>query len=99
MILAVKQYFKKKKVLVLRSINNASSIKFRFCNLHNSKMLYLLTQDSMQNRKFRPFFICNCSRGDGVRNNMTQKCAMMKNSDYKVKYERSKNARIRGDML
>ena len=89
MMPAVKQYFEEKRVLALRSLNNASTTKFRFYDLHDGKMLYLLTQHSMWNRMYNPFLLCTCSRGDGVKNNKTHKCRMLTNNDYKVLYERS----------
>ena len=41
-------------------------------DLHDGKMLYLLTQHSLYNRRYHPFLLCDCSRGAGVMNNNHQ---------------------------
>ena len=38
-------------------------------NIHDGKMLYILTQHSLYNRLHHPFLLCSCQRGDGVKNN------------------------------
>ena len=42
--------------------------KFSYYELHDGKMLYLLTQHSLFNRKHFPFLLCTCGRGEGVLN-------------------------------
>ena len=44
-------------------IPNTNIIYFE---LHDGKMLYLLTQHSLFNRKHFPFLLCKCQRGQGV---------------------------------
>ena len=36
-------------------------------DMHDGKMLYLLTQHSLWNRKNHPFLLCKCKRGAGAR--------------------------------
>ena len=40
--------------------------KYNLYDLHDGKMLYLLTQHSQWNRKYKPFLLCKCGRGEGV---------------------------------
>ena len=40
-----------------------------FYHLHDGKMLYLLTQHSLFNRKNRPFLLCSGERGECLNNN------------------------------
>ena len=40
--------------------------KIGFFELHDGKMLYLLTQHSLFNRKHKPFLLCKCKRGAGI---------------------------------
>ena len=53
--------------------------------LHNGKMLYLITQHSLWNRTNKPYLRCGCRRGVGVLNNNTHKCHMWSHQD-EVKY-------------
>ena len=39
-----------------------------FYDLHDGKMLYLLTQHSLWSRRHHPFLLCKCRRGEGVVN-------------------------------
>ena len=38
-----------------------------YYDMHDGKMLYILTQHSLYNRKHHPFILCTCKRGDAVR--------------------------------
>ena len=40
--------------------------EFCFYDLHDGKMLYLLTQHSLFNRKNKPFLLCSCQRGEAI---------------------------------
>ena len=40
--------------------------QLNYYELHDGKMLYLLTQHSLFNRKHFPFLLCTCGRGEGV---------------------------------
>ena len=63
-------------------------VKFHFYELHDGKMLYLLTQHSLFNRKHHPFLLCTCKRGEGVRNQEHQ-CRFL-SQDEQIRYwERS----------
>ena len=39
---------------------------FNFYDMHDAKMLYLITQHSSWSRKNHPFLLCKCQRGEGV---------------------------------
>ena len=53
-------------------------------------MLYLLTQHSQWNRKFNPFLLCTCARGEGVYSNRTHQCQIKSHDAQISSYERSK---------
>ena len=59
-----------------------------YYDLHDGKMLYLLTQYSLWNRKHHPFLLCGYMRDEGVINN-SHTCKVMSDKDYLVRYERS----------
>ena len=64
MLPAVKGYFENKNVLR----NDDTRQNYWYYDLHDGKMLYLLTNHSLWNRKHNPFLLCTCDRGEGVRN-------------------------------
>ena len=41
--------------------------QFDMYELHDGKMIYLLTGHSLFNRKFHPFVLCECQRGEGLK--------------------------------
>ena len=82
---AVASYFEEKKVLR----ESAEHRNCWFYDLHDGKMLYLLTQHAQWNRKENPFLLCNCSRGAGVRNNNNHVCTWLTHEEQIEKYNRS----------
>ena len=84
MLPAVEDYFASKKLL-RESENNHHF----YYELHDGKMLYLLTQHSQWSRKFHPFLLCKCGRGEGVRNNATHVCVPISHQEQITLYERS----------
>ena len=58
-------------------------------DLHDVKMLYLLTQHSQWNRKHHPFLLCSCKRNIGVLNNETHVCNFITDEEYMIAWERS----------
>ena len=73
MMPAVEEYFASKKKLQDDTLNNSNHKwrNFHFYDLHNGKMLCLLVQHSLWNRKNFPFLLCKCKRGQGVDENHT----------------------------
>ena len=63
--------------------------KITLYDLHDGKMLYLLTQHSLYNRKFHPFLLCKCQRGEGVINNMNHECKIISHEEQIHYYNRS----------
>ena len=57
-------------------------------DLHDGKMLYLLTQHSLFNRKHYPFLLCKCQRGAGVKD-PNHKCVMISDEEHCQWYNRS----------
>ena len=62
---------------------------FDFYDLHDGKMLYLLTQHSLYSRKHYPFLLCKCHRGQGVKDEQHQ-CHFISEQEQINYYERSK---------
>ena len=81
-------------------VNNDSLLKgvidddksVEFYNLHDGKMLYLLTQHSQWSRKHHPFLSCKCKKGKAVHNGQNHTCTMMSNDEYIRLHTRSKKA-------
>eukprot|EP00551_Chaetoceros_affinis_P016131 CAMPEP_0203712330 /NCGR_PEP_ID=MMETSP0091-20130426/69973_1 /ASSEMBLY_ACC=CAM_ASM_001089 /TAXON_ID=426623 /ORGANISM="Chaetoceros affinis, Strain CCMP159" /LENGTH=776 /DNA_ID=CAMNT_0050590301 /DNA_START=350 /DNA_END=2681 /DNA_ORIENTATION=- len=84
MMPAVKEYFEEKKAY--REIRRNDF----FYDLHDGKMLYLLTQHSAWNRKYKPFLLCNCLRGEGVTGNEEHRCVKISHENQIVSYQRSR---------
>ena len=45
---------------------------FSFYEISDRKMLHMLLQHSLYNRKNKPFLLCTCQRGEGVRDRNLQ---------------------------
>ena len=58
-------------------------INIQYYDIHDGKMIYLLTQHSAYNGKFDPFFLCKCQRGDAFKS-YTHKC-MRISTDERIK--------------
>ena len=63
---AIKETLKEIKQLKENGIPEIPNTNITYFELHNGKMLYLLTQHSLFNRKHFPFLLCKCQRGQGV---------------------------------
>ena len=59
-------------------------------DIHDEKMLYMLTQHVLYNRKFHPFLLCKCMRRAGVENNGRHVCRILTNAEQVRLYNRSK---------
>ena len=87
---AVKGYFLAKSELYdnKKSIPYLTDSNISYYDLHDGKMLYLLTQHSLWNRKHHPFLLCTCMRGEGVIND-NHTCKLISDKDYLVRFKRS----------
>ena len=65
----IKEIYEEKSRLRKNSMIIYNDCNFNFYDMHDAKMLYLMTQHLLWNRKNHPFLLCKCSRGDGVLNN------------------------------
>ena len=73
----------------MRSKNKHEDLyQYKFYELHDGKMLYMLCQHSLFNRKNFPFLLCSCRRGDGV-NNENHKCEIITHKKQIILWERS----------
>ena len=83
---AVKDYF------ISKEHNRRNVFKGRenyfYYDLHDGKMLYLLMQHSLWNRKISPFLLCKCGRGEGVINE-DHECTLISNDEQLKLYNRS----------
>ena len=59
MMATVQHYFEEKKIRESENLQGSYS----YYDMHDGKMLYLLTQHSQWNRTFHPFLLCSCKRG------------------------------------
>ena len=41
---------------------------FDFYQMHNAKLIYLLTHHAQWSKNKKAFLLCNCDKGDGVQN-------------------------------
>ena len=83
---AVKPYFNQRYLLSQKP----SKQSYCFYDIHDGKMLYMLTQHSLWNRKNKPFLLCTCLRGEGVKNNKTHECKVLNEERQLQLYNRSK---------
>ena len=54
-------------------------LKIDFLELHDAKFIYALTQHSLYSRKYYPFLLCRCGRGDTYSN---KQCNFISNKYY-----------------
>ena len=85
MLPAVESYFREKK----RLRESTENRNYYFYDLHDGKMLYLLTQHSQWSRKNHPFLLCKCGRGEGVTANENHVCKRISHEEQIVAYNRS----------
>ena len=72
------EFLEKKKQL--REKSEHSSQHYHYYEMHDGKMLYNLTGHSLWNRKFHPFLLCTCKRGESF-SNPNHVCKVMTNED------------------
>ena len=60
-----------------------------YYDMHDGKMLYILTQHSLYNRKHHPFILCTCKRGDAVRD-PNYVCKLIPHEQHLNLWDRSK---------
>ena len=63
---AVNDYLLEKYEMI-QNMSADEKNRINFYELHDGKMLYLLTQHSLYNRKYHPFLLCTCGRGEGLK--------------------------------
>ena len=70
------------------SVDTLPNSKVWVYDTHDAKMLYLLLQHSLWNRKHHPFLLCKCKRGDGLTSS-DHSCELWDDVSYKNAWERS----------
>ena len=63
-----------------------SNNKILFYDIHDGKMLYLLTQHSLFNHRHHPFILCTCKRGEGL-NDSDHNCRLMTHGEQVTAWE------------
>ena len=86
MLPAVQTYFEEKRVVR----NSTERNKYCFYDLHDDKMLYLLTQHAQWSRNQNPFLLCKCSKGQGVSTNRNHVCTKISHEEQISLYDCSK---------
>lgn len=59
-------YEEKKRLMARETV--LDGVNLSLYDMHDGKMLYMLTQHSLWNRKYHPFLLCKCEHGEGVKN-------------------------------
>ena len=60
-----------------------------YYDMHDGKMLYILTQHSLYNRKHYPYILCKCMRGEAVRD-PNHVCKLISHDEHLRLWDRSK---------
>ena len=84
---STQQYFQQKTDL--KTCDDLNNSNYTFYDLHNGKMLYLLTQHCSWSRKHHPFILCKCKRGEGVINNNNHICNIITDEEQLTLYQKS----------
>ena len=70
-------------------MESLSSYVIFLYDIHDGKILYILTQHSLWNRLHYPFLSCKCQRGEGVKNK-NHICEVLSNEEHIYHWEQSK---------
>ena len=62
----VRDMFESKKIMKEKNNKSEDHSKYVFKEVHDEKMMYLLTQHLLVNRKYNQFLLCSCNWGAGV---------------------------------
>ena len=93
MMPAVEEYFRTKRNFreERKREEDAGTVagRYNFYDLHDGKMLYLLTQHSQWNRKYKPFLLCKCGRGEGVPPDVQHECVKISHDEHIRFFNRS----------
>ena len=76
------------KAAIRRKEASEGKVQHVMYDLHDGKMLYLLTQHSLFNRKHHPFLLCACQRGAGVKDK-NHRCEIISDKDQNHWFQRS----------
>ena len=72
-----------------KKIQHLPNSKVYCYDVHDGKMMYMLFQHSVWNRKHHPFIMCKCKRFEGVNENESHVCNLWSDEDYKKSWEKS----------
>ena len=79
----LKDVYKSKYQLLTTDANRV------YYDMHDGKMLYILTRHSLYNKKHQPFILCTCKRGDAVRD-PNYVCKLLPHEQHLTLWDRSK---------
>ena len=86
---AVESICEEKKKLVEKASSIVDGCNFNFYDMHDAKMLHLLTQHSSWSRKNHPFLLCKCQRGEGVEDFKSHECTLIEDDEQLKLHNRS----------
>ena len=84
MIPAVEEYYRTKREF------REKEKQYCLYDVHDGKMLYLLTQHSQWSRNNHPYLLCTCAKGQSIRNGSDHQCNVITHEEQLNLYERSK---------
>ena len=87
---AMKSLYEEKKLLMDREMTVLPGVNMSFYDLHDGKMLYMLTQHSQWNRKYHPFLLWKCKHSDGVTDE-NHECVQFSHQEQIHYFARSQN--------
>ena len=61
---------------------SAKGFELDLYDIHDGKMLHNLTQHSQWNRKYHPFLLCKCKKGQAIKNPTFHKCNLISDDEY-----------------
>ena len=82
----VESIYEEKSQLMERTNSIVNECNFNFYDMHDAKMLYLITQHSSWSRKNHPFLLCKCQRGEGVADE-SHECITIKDDEQLQLYD------------
>ena len=74
---------KRNKKLKENGIPELTNKNITCFELHDGKILYLLTQHSLFYFKYFPFLLCKCQRGQGITDENHERCYVGQKDQYK----------------
>ena len=85
----LKSHYEERKVL-LQEIGKKQNMKLILFDVHDAKMIYNIMQYSLWNRKYHPFLLCKCLKGESVVNLENHTCVLITDEESEKLHDKSK---------